>query len=140
MSPAPLEVFILGILNIPGFASAHTDIIGIGEAITKYLINHGCNVVVVARSREPLEKIKVLAKSQIRVLAGDLRDYPLAQKAVDLALEEFGHLDGVVINHGVMTKASRLLDSSIEEWKYDYDVNVFSAVAFVGRPRLCPAT
>ena len=75
--------------------------------------------------------MKANAPDQVRFIAGDLRDFSLAQNAVNMALKEFKQLDGLVINHGVMTKATRLEHSSIDEWKSDYDVNVFSAVAFV---------
>ena len=130
---APREVIKLYTLLIAlPYDSAHKSALGIGEAISKYLISHACNVVAVARSEEPLQKLQANAHDQVRYITGDLRDFTVAQKAVDLAVTEFGSLDGMVINHGVMTKASRLENSNLEEWKFDYDVNVFSAVAFVG--------
>jgi len=46
-----------------------------------------------------------------------------------LALQAFGRLDGVVINHGVLSPIARIEDASIEEWKKLYDVNLFSALA-----------
>lgn len=55
----------------------------------------------------------------------------LAQKAVDLTMQEFGRMDGIVINHGVLTPVSPVADCSIEAWKHNFDVNFFSAVAFV---------
>ena len=88
--------------------------------------------MAVARSQKPLQKLHADAQDQVKYISGDLRDFTIAQQAVDLAMKEFRSLDGMVINHGVMTKASRLENSNLEEWKSDYDVNVFSAVAFVG--------
>ena len=124
------------LLSISKHREAYKNTSGIGEAISRYLINHGCNVVLVARSQDRLEKIKNIATDQIRVVAGDVKDCTLPSRTVELAIKEFGRLDGIVINHGVMTKASRIEDSSLEEWKSDFDVNVFSVVAFVGYSQL----
>lgn len=55
----------------------------------------------------------------------------LAQKAVDLTMQEFGRMDGIVINHGVLTPVNPVADCNIEAWKHNFDVNFFSAVAFV---------
>jgi NAD(P)-dependent dehydrogenase (short-subunit alcohol dehydrogenase family) len=52
-----------------------------------------------------------------------------AAKATNLAIKSFGQLDGVVINHGVLSPISRLEHASIEDWKKLYDVNLFSALA-----------
>jgi len=54
-----------------------------------------------------------------------------SQKAIQLAIERWGRLDGVVINHGALSPMARLADASIEEWKKLYDVNFFSALALV---------
>jgi NAD(P)-dependent dehydrogenase (short-subunit alcohol dehydrogenase family) len=55
-----------------------------------------------------------------------------AAKATNLAIKAFGQLDGVVINHGVLSPIARLEHASIDEWKKLYDVNLFSALALVG--------
>lgn len=51
----------------------------------------------------------------------------------------------MVINHGVLTPITRLVDASVEDWKLLYDVNVFSGVALVCQfgpvePRYRPLT
>lgn len=50
----------------------------------------------------------------------------------------FGRLDGVVVNHGVLSPITRLADSSVEEWKKLYDANLFSALALVSIPGPAP--
>jgi len=50
---------------------------------------------------------------------------------VDVAIRAFGHVDGVVINHGVLSPIARLEDASLDEWKKLFDVNLFSALALV---------
>ena len=62
---------------------------------------------------------------------GDVTDSSLGPKALELTLQEFGHLDGIVINHGMLPPVTRVGDSEIEAWKHNFDVNFFSAVSFV---------
>jgi NADP-dependent 3-hydroxy acid dehydrogenase YdfG len=57
----------------------------------------------------------------------------IAPQIVDLAIKSFGRLDGIVINHGVISPMERIADSDVEEWKKLYDANFFSAVALVRR-------
>jgi len=52
-----------------------------------------------------------------------------AWKVKELAILTFGRIDGVVVNHGVLSPMTRLENSSIEEWKKLYDANFFSALA-----------
>ena len=104
---------------------------GIGAAIAEYLLIKSHNVVLIARTEQPLEEFRKKYPEQVLVLAGDLEDLSLAQKAVDSALEVFGELDGLVVNHGMMDPVVKIETSNIEEWKKLFDVNFFSSVAFV---------
>jgi NAD(P)-dependent dehydrogenase (short-subunit alcohol dehydrogenase family) len=54
-------------------------------------------------------------------------------RAIELAILTFDRVDGVVINHGMLSPMTRLENASIEEWKKHYDVNFFSALALVSR-------
>ncbi len=56
-----------------------------------------------------------------------------AWKVKELAILTFGRIDGVVVNHGVLSPMTRLENSSVEEWKKLYDANFFSALALVSR-------
>ena len=60
----------------------------------------------------------------------------VAARIADVAIKSFGKLDGVVINHGVLSPIARLEHADVEEWKRLYDTNLFSALALVGRQRL----
>jgi hypothetical protein len=48
---------------------------GIGLAIAKYLLRASHRVFLVARSREPLEKLKAEFPGQVEFLAADLADF-----------------------------------------------------------------
>ena len=65
------------------------------------------------------------------VLAGDMADASLPQKAVDLANERWGRIDSLIVNHGTLDPVKKVADSSPEEWRKGFDVNVFSAVGMV---------
>lgn len=105
--------------------------VGIGAAIAEYLLNQSHNVTLIARTEKPLEELRKRYPKRSLVLAGDLRDISLAQKAVDMTLKKFGELDGVIVNHGMMDPVTKIETSDIEEWKKLFDVNFFSSVAFV---------
>ncbi len=88
-------------------------------------------MVVSARSKEALTKLRDENPKQVRMLLGDMSNFSLAQSAVDLALREFGHLNGLIINHGVMGPIDKIEDCDLDGWRKVFDVNFFSAVAFV---------
>ena len=112
-------------------SSVLTCAIGIGLAIVKELVLKNASLVILARNEEALKQIKDENPDQIRTLSGDLNDLFLPQQAVDLALKEFGQLDSVIVNHGTMDPVAKIEDSDIQDWKKLFDVNFFSAVAFV---------
>jgi hypothetical protein len=65
------------------------------------------------------------------VLAGDMSDFSLAKKAVDLALSRWGRLDAVVCNHGGLDPVKKVADSSPEEWRDAFGGNVFGVLGLV---------
>ncbi len=64
---------------------------------------------------------------------GILTLFKTAWKVKELAILTFGRIDGVVVNHGVLSPMTRLENASVEEWKKLYDANFFSALALVSR-------
>ena len=48
---------------------------GIGLAIAKYLLKEGHKVFLVARTKEPLEKLKEEFPGKVELLAGDLKNF-----------------------------------------------------------------
>lgn len=86
---------------------------------------------MLARNKELLERIRAEYPKQVVTCPGDLTDFSLPQKAVDAAVKEFGQIDGLIVNHGVLEAVTRLEDSNVEDWKTSFDINVFSALALV---------
>ena len=109
---------------------------GIGLAITKKLLSENANVVILARNEDALKKLENEDPERVRALAGTMEDLSLPQQAVDLALDVFGQLNAVIINHGTMDPVAKIENSNIQDWRKLFDVNFFSAVAFVSPSKL----
>ncbi|KAL8751193.1 MAG: hypothetical protein Q9184_006147, partial [Pyrenodesmia sp. 2 TL-2023] len=101
---------------------------GIGYAIAEYLTNNSHNVVLLARTTGPLEQLKKLSPKQVSICAGDLAEFSFAQKAVEIAVKDFGRLDGLILNHGVLEPATRIANSDPEAWRRCFDINFFSLI------------
>lgn len=104
---------------------------GIGLAIAHYLLGKNTRLVVTARTKEALEKLKHDYPDQIEVLVGDASDFSLGEKATQAALTRWGQINGLVVNHGVLDPVKRVSEADAKEWRDAFDVNFFSAVALV---------
>lgn len=102
---------------------------GIGLATAHHLLKNSHRVVLVSRSEAPLSDLKAQYPDQVTYVAGDLSDFPLSKKAVDLAISTWKRLDAVIVNHGVLDPVKKLADSTAEEWRSAFDKTFFSAVA-----------
>lgn len=108
-------------------------VIGIGLAITKFLLRapESNNVVLLARTKAPLEELRAQYPRQVRILSGDLADFSMGRKAAELAVMEFGQIDGLIVNHGMLPRTAKVDDSDPDEWRQCFDINFFSAIALV---------
>lgn len=107
---------------------------GIGLAICQHLLRapQSAKLVAVARSADALQSLKSAYPEQVAIVAGDVTDFSLANRTLSVARESFGAgVDGLVLNHGTVGQVARLEDCDVEQWKEGFDVNFFSAVAFV---------
>ncbi|OAL00719.1 NAD(P)-binding protein [Phaeosphaeriaceae sp. SRC1lsM3a] len=105
---------------------------GIGLTTAHYLLSHSHKLVLIARTHSALDQLHYQYGSErVEVLAGDVADPSIATKAVGLALERWGRLDAVVVNHGTLDPVKKVSEGSVEEWRKAFDVNVFSAVGLI---------
>src|SRR3954470_13050425 len=91
---------------------------GMGEAAAKHLSELGASVVLRARRADRIEK---LAKEindkggKARAIAMDVTQREQVKKLVDTAVEQFGSVDVILNNAGVMSLS--LMDSlDVDEW------------------------
>ncbi|HEX8695934.1 MAG TPA: SDR family oxidoreductase [Longimicrobium sp.] len=99
---------------------------GIGEATARLLASEGAKVVLGARRTEKLKEIA----DDIRAAGGnaayqelDVTDPAANQAIVDLAKAEFGRLDVIFLNAGIMPN-SPLSELKTDEWHQMVDVNI----------------
>lgn len=99
---------------------------GIGEATARSLAAQGAKVALVARRVERIEKLaKEIAGHGHTALAieGDVSDQQQAIAAVERTVGDFGRLDIIVNNAGVMLLGP-VRDAPTEEWDRMIDVNL----------------
>lgn len=78
---------------------------GIGEATAKLLDKAGMKCLLTARSEPNLKKVAE-SLTHAAVVPGDMTDPKMPERLVDAAMSEFGRLDAVFNNAGVMHIAS----------------------------------
>ncbi|KAH7037515.1 short-chain dehydrogenase [Microdochium trichocladiopsis] len=104
---------------------------GLGLAIAQILLRSSHNVFLVARSDADMKRLKQENPGTVDYLAADLADFSTASSIIQATVKAFGKVDGIVVNHGVLAPITKISESSAEEWRRCYDINVFSAVALM---------
>jgi NADP-dependent 3-hydroxy acid dehydrogenase YdfG len=99
---------------------------GIGEATATLLAERGAKVVVGARRTERLEKLVAGIKTkggEARFKAVDVTKRADVQTFADFAKAEFGRVDVIVNNAGIMP-LSLMTDLKVDDWDRMIDVNI----------------
>jgi NADP-dependent 3-hydroxy acid dehydrogenase YdfG len=97
---------------------------GIGEATAAVLADEGARVALVARRRDRLEALaERLGRDNSLVIEADVTDPDLAARAVSQAVDQFGRLDTLVNNAGVMLLGP-IVGAPIEEWQRMVNLNL----------------
>jgi NADP-dependent 3-hydroxy acid dehydrogenase YdfG len=99
---------------------------GIGEAAARLLAERGAHVVLGARRTGRLEALAAsitASGGSARVRSLDVTNFKDMQAFVDFAKAEFGRVDVIVNNAGVMP-LSPLSSLKIDEWNQMIDVNI----------------
>ncbi len=105
---------------------------GIGSAIVHAFVREGARLVLVARRPDPLRQlVEELGGEASVAVAGDVADPATAERAVAEALERFGALDILVNNAGLDLSGVDLLETTIDDARRIFDVNVFGALAML---------
>ena len=105
---------------------------GIGRACAQALAGEGAQIVLTARRRDRLEKLKAEVEAlggQAVIVTGDAREESTAIKAVKAATSAFGRLD-ILINNTGMGNYKKLVDTSAKEYDEMVDTNVRSTFLF----------
>jgi NADP-dependent 3-hydroxy acid dehydrogenase YdfG len=99
---------------------------GIGEATAEILAQHGAAVALVARRIDRLDDLAAKFKSDgasVLPIQADVANRDEAYEAVDRVAAEFGRLDTVINNAGVMLLGP-IENAPVEEWERMVNVNL----------------
>ncbi|KXF76700.1 short-chain dehydrogenase [Paramesorhizobium deserti] len=105
---------------------------GIGAAAALLFAAEGANLVLGARRSAELEALagqinRGGGSGRAVFLAGDVRDEGYADTLVDLAVKEFGGLDGAFNNAGIVGEMQPVADMALDNWNDVISVNLTSA-------------
>jgi short-subunit dehydrogenase len=105
---------------------------GIGEALVYLLAQKGAKLILSARRKEELERVKGNcqreAQANVRVLPLDLEQPSTLQLTTEAAIQIFGHID-ILVNNGGISQRSLVKDTSVDVDRRLMEVNYFGAVA-----------
>ena len=107
---------------------------GLGAAVARWLAKAGAAVTLVARSEENLQQVAAelhrLGGSP-QVVAADVADVDACRLAVETTLAQFGRIDALVNNAGVVQPLALIADTNTDEWRRNIEVNLFAAYYLV---------
>ncbi len=100
---------------------------GIGEAAAIELASHGVSLVLVARSSDSIDALakKIAAEGGNAVaVTADVSCYDDVAAAVDRCASEYGGIDIIVNNAGVIDPIGKLADTDPAQWSHAVDINL----------------
>ena len=99
---------------------------GLGAAVTRWLAKVGAAIMLIARSGDKLGDVA----ADVRRLGGkslvceaDVSDYDACRAAVNDTLTQYGRIDSLVNNAGVIQPISTIARTDPASWRYNIEVN-----------------
>ncbi len=100
---------------------------GLGRATALLLAREGAHVAVLARTEAEVkaaaDEIRALGVQSLPIVA-DVAYWPQVRKAVDAVLDQWGRVDILINNAGIIDPISPSYRSDPELWSYNIDVNL----------------
>jgi len=101
---------------------------GIGLAFTKMALSGGANVIAVSHRSETLEELlQHHSGPELAGLVADVSDWVDVQRAVNLGIERFGHIDGVVNSAGNVGPFSETHNYDIASFDDVIQTNIYGS-------------
>jgi NADP-dependent 3-hydroxy acid dehydrogenase YdfG len=96
---------------------------GIGRGTARRLAAEGASVALAARRTDRIEELAAEIGERALAIEADVTDREAAESAVQRTVDEFGRLDVLINNAGVMLLGP-IEDAPVEEWETMVSVNV----------------
>ncbi|VDC07294.1 unnamed protein product [Peniophora sp. CBMAI 1063] len=104
---------------------------GLGLAVAQILLGFNAVVVAINRSRTAqLDQLAAQYPDALKIVQCSATDAPAFSKALTSVPEEYGRLDALVLNHGILDPVGRLgsQENSALSWADHFNTNVFSCI------------
>ncbi|MBD1868878.1 SDR family oxidoreductase [Leptolyngbya sp. FACHB-261] len=101
---------------------------GIGFALAKQFAERGARIVIAARRRERLDEaaaILAASSTEVRVFECDVTQRDQVEALADFAWEQFGRVDVIVNNAGVLPTLATVIETKQEDVQRVFDVDFF---------------
>lgn len=131
----PMELYKLSLKPAPKKFSGRVFVVtgaasGIGLGVARHLASLGASLVLADLNPEKLEEVTSQIKTDYGVdvvsSLGDQSDESIVEETIELAIDTFGGIDGIVANAGIAV-TDNLVNLSIERWNQALSVNLTSA-------------
>lgn len=103
---------------------------GIGGAVSRELIARGAKIVAVDINEDAGQTLVEECSGNAAFLNGDVSDPETAKKAVALAVEKFGKLDGLV-NNAHASRQKPFLELEKEDWELSFGTGFWATAQFM---------
>ena len=107
---------------------------GLGYSITSAFLRHGANVVICGRNREALQSARVSLQAEVKkgqrlvAYATDVSSKDQVDELIGRSLGDFGEIDILINNAGVLGPIGRTEDIAVEEWRAAIETNLFGVI------------
>ena len=103
---------------------------GIGEELAKQYAKRGSKLILSARRKAELERVRnsCLNSNKIEIVPLDLTDFSDLPNKVEEAMQCFGTID-LLINNGGVSQRSLIMDTNFDVYKQLVDINYLGTVA-----------
>jgi NAD(P)-dependent dehydrogenase (short-subunit alcohol dehydrogenase family) len=97
---------------------------GIGASVARVFADAGANVALMARSAASLEALAAEIGARALALPCDVADFAAVEAALAKAKSQFGALDILIANAGMIDPIARLTESDPADWAHLIQVNI----------------
>ena len=101
---------------------------GLGRALTQRLLRLGARVATCARTASHLRELDSDASPEaLLTMEADVADAASMQRFIAAAVDQFGRVDGLVLNASVLDERVPLREVELADWRRVIDVNLTGA-------------